>query len=230
MARMAGDTSFVDACVSVIFLITMRLYSVSNSCGQICGVTITEYPTHTGGSLPDAIEFLDQAPAIESDKLVTLFDYWLGKIDGLTPPRKSDIDPLDIPKLLAHIWIQEHVPDTTEFRCRLAGEDVNARYPDSIVGRLFSEVIGETAWALVSEQYMHALEMPGIGHSIGPVYMHTIQRAGIGERLFLPLRDNDGRNHFILGATIYTPAADTTEEQQSITPRKTMTPLTALVN
>ena len=195
---------------------------------QIDGVIISEYPTHTGGSLPTAIEHLDRSPIVESDKLKQLFNYWLGKVEATTPPRKADIDPMDIPRLLPHIWIQEHVPGTTEFRCRLAGEDVNNRYPSGLIGRMFRDVIGDAAWALVSEQYMLAIETPGICHSIGPVYMHSIERPGMGERILMPLRNNEGDNRFILGATIYIPALQTTEAQQSITATKTVTPLTAL--
>jgi len=171
---------------------------------------------------------LDHAPVVENEKLRQLFDYWLGMVSGLTPPRKADIDPMAIPRLLPHIWIQEHVPGTTEFRCRLAGEDVKDRYAVDIIGPLFSEVIGDKAWALVSEQYMLSINTPGICHSIGPVYMHTIERMGIGERILMPLQNNEGVNAFILGATIYAPLAQASMEQQAKTPRKTFTPLSVL--
>jgi hypothetical protein len=183
-----------------------------------------------GFNPPVAVEVVDIAPAIRSTKLQTLFDYWLAKVDGLTPPRRTEIDPLDIPRLLPHIWIQERVAGTSEFRCRLAGEEVKAIYPENIVGRLFHEVIGDEAWKLVSEQYMMAVETPGVCHFHGPVYMHTIQRGGIGERLFMPMQDNDGKNAYIIGATIYTPMSSKILEEQAVTPRIAFTPLKALVS
>ncbi len=194
------------------------------------GAGISDPTTYGATSLPRAIEELDASPAIKNGKLQALLDYWLTKVDGLKPPGRRDIDPLDIPRLLPNIWIQEHLPGTTEFRCRLAGEDVKALYATNIVGCLFREVIGDEAWELVSEQYMKVLNAPGVCHSIGPVYMHTIQRPGIGERLFVPLQNEQGVSAYILGATIYSPVSEQAEQQRDVVPSKTFTPLTALLD
>lgn len=148
----------------------------------------------------------------------------------MTPPRRSEIDPLDIPRLLPHIWIQERVPGSDDFRCRLAGEDVKSNYPINVVGRIFREIIGDKAWALVREQYLLVLETPGLCHFHGPVYLHTIKRGGIGERLFMPLCNNEGENAYIVGATVYTPMSNQTLEEQRIKPRIAFTPHRVLVD
>jgi hypothetical protein len=58
--------------------------------------------------------------------------------------------------------------------------------------------------------------------------MHTIQRPGVGERILMPLQDNEGQNRFIIGATMYTAGIDATEAQLSTTPSKTFTPFASL--
>lgn len=176
-----------------------------------------------------AVEVVDTPPIIENANLQTLLDYWLGKVDGLTPPRRTDIDPLQIPRLLPHIWIQERVTGTDDFRCRLAGEDVKSNYPTKVVGRIFREVIGDDAWALVREQYLLAIGTPGVCHFRGPVYLHTIRRGGMGERLAMPLRNDDGENTFVIGATIYTPMSERALEEEGSPPRIAFTPLKVLV-
>lgn len=172
---------------------------------------------------------MGQPPVVEDPKLQTLFDYWISKIEDVAPPRREDIDALDIPKLLPYIWIQEHIPGTMDFRCRLAGEEVKKRYPTNIVGRTFREIIGDDAWGLVVEQYMLAIDTPGVCHSIGPVYMHTMQLSGIGERILMPLRGSDDAVGFIIGATIYTPLTAVNLDRVPEEARKSFTPIEMLV-
>jgi hypothetical protein len=183
-----------------------------------------------GGLLPADIEKLDDVPDIESAKLRRFLDYWLSRVEGGLPPYRTDIDPIDIPQLLSNIWIQERLPGSDDFRCRLAGESINEWHRGNIVGQLYREVIGEAAWAVVFEQYSLVVEVPGIGYSTGPVYMHTIHRPGVGERIFMPLRDKQGNNIFVIGITEFRSIAETSADAPPVTPRKTFVPLKALLD
>ncbi|SMF14550.1 PAS domain-containing protein [Tistlia consotensis] len=57
-------------------------------------------------------------------RLVLLYDYWASKCDGRPAPRRQDIDPLEIPRLLPilHLIAVEH--DPLVFRHRLIGTDI----------------------------------------------------------------------------------------------------------
>ena len=57
-----------------------------------------------------------------SDPIKVMYQYWLSKCRNDAPPRRSDIDPVDIqPKFLPHIVIVEVVPDARRYVYRLVG-------------------------------------------------------------------------------------------------------------
>jgi hypothetical protein len=82
---------------------------------------------------------------------------------------------------------------------------------------------------VVFEQYSLVVDVPGIGYSTGPVYMHTIHRPGVGERIFMPLRDEQGNNVFVIGITEFRSIAEAANDEPPVTPRKTFVPLKTLL-
>jgi hypothetical protein len=63
-----------------------------------------------------------QPPATAKPEIVALFDYWRSKApaEGTLPGRRH-IDPLDVPRLLPHIWLVDVVDEPRRFRVRLLG-------------------------------------------------------------------------------------------------------------
>jgi len=53
---------------------------------------------------------------------VSFFDYWLAKCSDTGIPEKADIDPIELPRLLHAIYIEEWDAETQQSRIRLAGE------------------------------------------------------------------------------------------------------------
>jgi hypothetical protein len=71
--------------------------------------------------------WLEQA----SDNIRQLYRYWRSKCRGTDLPRRADIDPIDIPKLLPYLTIVEVVPDDRRFVYRLVGtQEVEIRGND----------------------------------------------------------------------------------------------------
>lgn len=67
---------------------------------------------------------IDQEPAWlarASDATREFYAYWRGKSRGSQPPRRADIDPIEIPKFLPFITIVEVVPDARRYVYRLVG-------------------------------------------------------------------------------------------------------------
>ena len=124
---------------------------------------------------------------------MAIYDYWRRKAPepGLLPGRRH-LDPIEIPRLLPHVWLVDVVDDPRRFRVRLIGTalvdaGIPLRVGDFVVDRL------------LPEQRQNALEDFGTVVSSreplwfrGPVnlrhdtYVHEV------ERIFLPLAA-DGR-------------------------------------
>lgn len=173
---------------------------------------------------------LRQAPGIEDPRLAELLAYWRGRRRGRSIPAFADIDPIDIPSLLSYLWIHDYDPDADRFHCRLTGESVRSTYDFKVVGRDVEDIVGSAAYPVVSERYRAVLTIPAVAHGTGRIYGHTIGRVGVGERLYLPLADDEGRARMIIGATIYRVSADPpprSEPDDGVRP-DTMTPATAL--
>ena len=132
-------------------------------------------------------------PTAAKPEIVALYDYWRSKMPaaGMLPGRQH-VDPLDIPKLLPHVWLVDVVDDVRRFRIRLIGTAlVDAGIPlkvgDFILDRLLPE---QRAASLAEFESVVQSREPLWYH--GPVnlrhetYVHEV------ERIFLPLAA-DGR-------------------------------------
>ncbi len=60
--------------------------------------------------------------ALSNDDAVMFFDYWLARCTEAGIPAKADIDPIELPRLLHAIYIEEWDRDSRQSRIRLAGE------------------------------------------------------------------------------------------------------------
>lgn len=54
-------------------------------------------------------------------RLREIYHYWLARCRDGRPPRRADIDPVDIPRLLSRLIIVDLVPDERRFVYRLVG-------------------------------------------------------------------------------------------------------------
>jgi hypothetical protein len=146
---------------------------------------------------------VETPPVLADQRLQSLYDYWhaLGvKAGGL--PSIQAVDPLDLPKLLANLWILEVEQDTHRFRMRLAGENINLAYRRNIGGQYFSDAFEPSELDLMIARYTRTLNEPSIARAIGAVYA-AAGRFSQGERLALPMLGRSGLTDTMLGATFY---------------------------
>jgi len=139
--------------------------------------------------------------SIPHPKLVQLYDYW-DSIRGVRiMPGRRDMDPLDIPKLLANIVLfdVEHAP--LRFRVRLYGTALTKLSGNDITGRYLDEPdISPTCFLtspanekVAQTKLPHLLESPSPKESGHEGYFY---------RLCLPLSD-DGRQVSMLLNGLY---------------------------
>ncbi len=79
-------------------------------------------------------------PADRHWKIAALWDYWIGVYRNVgRPPRRADIDPIDIPRLLPNLWIADWDASSARFRYRLVGTAVTKARNTDATGRFLDE-------------------------------------------------------------------------------------------
>jgi hypothetical protein len=80
------------------------------------------------------------ASPITDDLVEAAYRYWLRIAGGRAMPRRADLDPLDIPRLLPHVMLVEvHGPG--RYRYRLIGTANDQEHGISATGRYLDEVL-----------------------------------------------------------------------------------------
>ena len=82
---------------------------------------------------PPALPFSDR-------RMVEAHAYWRQKSEGRQMPRRADIDPIEIPKLLPDIMLIDVLPEG-RYRYRLIGTENTAAHGFSATGRYLDEVL-----------------------------------------------------------------------------------------
>ncbi len=126
-----------------------------------------------------------------------LYDYWLGKARGLGVPRRADISPTDIPRLLSGISLIEIGETILSSRIRLAGTRLRDVYDREITGQQLKDL----DWCDKQDYWLTAFErtvneaLPTQGVVIAPQKHkeHLVQYW-----LRLPLALRDGRVEMVL--------------------------------
>ena len=175
-------------------------------------------------ALPAALDHL------RHPKLRRLAAYWLERRGSRELPRRADIDPVDVPWALLDIALYDHVAEVGRFRCRVAGQRVTEMIGVPMQGRFLDEILPERLYAVVGQRYARMIQERAIVHSHGAVY-GAHGKSSQGERLVLPLGDDDGRAAGYVTMTTYDPHQKA-EVERLIGPRPyedvTFTPVTAL--
>ncbi len=133
----------------------------------------------------------------DNEILNALWTYWVGKGGEGRIPRRRDIDPAEIPRLLPNLQLVDLVEPDHRFRYRLCGTAVTEAYGRELTGHFVEEVLPERRRAIALQHYRLALEGPQ------PIFARTqyLSRMGaelIASRLILPLADDEWRPRMLL--------------------------------
>lgn len=135
--------------------------------------------------------------ARSSDAVKQMYRYWRSKCIGDRLPRRSDIDPAEIPRFLPHITIVEVVPDERRYVYRLVGTsevEIRGRDPTgkSVTEGFFGPSLDD---ALSCYDRVVATRSP---HYDDAPYVTPDGRYSDDETLFLPLSEDGEHVHRIL--------------------------------
>src|SRR3546814_9815807 len=78
--------------------------------------------------------------------------HWAARRRGLMMP-KQDIDAIALKSCLPNVWLHRYQPESDDFVCLLAGEQVNAAWGGSIANRPLSQIIRSEQYALTRHRY-----------------------------------------------------------------------------
>jgi hypothetical protein len=126
----------------------------------------------------------------ENAAFLEFYEYWLAKGAGRGMPARSDIDPLDIPQLLANVFLIDVVEGSpSRFRFRLVGTRI-AELEGEMTNRFLDEFIPAAAGTAMARHYDDTV--------LGRIYvrhetLHWRKREYVNyDVLLLPL-SSDGR-------------------------------------
>jgi hypothetical protein len=127
--------------------------------------------------------------ARSSDAIKQMYRYWRSRCDGDRMPKRSAIDPVDIPRFLPQLTIVEVVPDERRYVYRLVGTkevDIRGRDPTgkSVLDGFFGPSLDD---ALGCYDIVVATRAP---HYDDAPYITPDGRFSDDETLFLPLSED----------------------------------------
>jgi hypothetical protein len=143
----------------------------------------------------------DARSYLASRETMLLLDMWLFAGGAQRPPAHFALQPKAMAPILADIWLMDYLPAEGRLRYRLEGENIRARYDFSLVGKYLDETLLPEARDKVLGYFLACVQKPAICLLAGRLY-HERQQPGYGERLLLPLVNDDRTPKGLVGITI----------------------------
>ncbi len=144
----------------------------------------------------------DPAQVIEPE-LSELFGYWRERCVDRRCPARQDVDPLDIPHLLANLILLDTAESLEGFRYRVFGTEVCRGFGNDRTGATLGELAaGVENHEFVFAGYWRAFELaqPDYFHGRTVSFSRDYKRYS---RLLLPLSGDGERVDMILGGMVF---------------------------
>jgi hypothetical protein len=145
---------------------------------------------------------LEDFAHVRDERLRRLLGHWLACRGDAVAPRRTAMDPTAIGPILSSVWMCDFVPTERRFCMRLSGEEINHLYGRNITHCRFEDIIAPTMLDDVMRRYLRVVEEPAIMHCGGHIYLAS-ERSQLGERIVLPLADDNGGIMHVIGASIF---------------------------
>lgn len=141
---------------------------------------------------------------LRNPNLEVLFTYWTSlrdsrRRDGLDLPAQVEFDPLEVSATLPYVMLLDVVDDGVDFRYRVYGREIAARFRRDLTGLLLSETMVESHVAA----FFRAVYLASIARREPVLTEHAPPQSvtvANWRRLILPLTAGDGRvTRFVVG-------------------------------
>lgn len=139
------------------------------------------------------------------DRIKSVYRYWDGKRTGRLMPRRADLDPLEIPKLLPDMGLVDVVPDERRYVYRLIGTNEALMRGRDPTGQAVKDAYFGTS---VDSVY---LNYDAVVRTRAPVLDRDPSRTSdfryiTHETIFLPLSEDGETVNMVLFLTVYVQA------------------------
>ncbi len=147
---------------------------------------------------------LDQ---IRDAELRELYDYWLAQHRDGRLPRRSDIDPLEVPRLLKSLALLEVVGDAEDFVFVLAGSRIEEAFNRTLKGVTLGELRETVEMSESAEQYVAAVRLRVPQYRQGDLREYGKEHWAY-RRLILPLSSDGERVDCLLLGAVFSSLGD----------------------
>jgi len=132
------------------------------------------------------------------------FRDYLERCRGSAPiaPR-SAFDPIDVPRLLARIFLLDVLDGGADFRYRLTGALIREHAPIDLTGRRLSEIAAIGSQAALLPLYRRAVAEAALVADRIPYRTPDLAADSHFDVAVAPLADSDGRLFQLIGVTVY---------------------------
>jgi hypothetical protein len=131
--------------------------------------------------------------------LRALYAYWDGLRHGRLMPRRTDIDPTQIPKLLPYAFMYNAAPDGS-FTIRLAGEELTTFLPKSPVGQAAGSTMTQSGAEMIVQILAAVVRDRAPKFRAGKAHWQPNRAHHDFEACFLPLSSDGETVDVIFGA------------------------------
>lgn len=168
----------------------------------------------TTGSDPTPPESVPSGPPdlaafahVQEPALRGLLGHYLALRRGNRVPYRHQLSPMDFPNLLGNVFLYESIGDGRDYHIRLAGNEIARMLQTVRAGATLSEVFPSDIAPVMLERFRRVCSTRSVMYNGGRVF-HRLGGTGHGERIVMPLLDDDGNPRFLFGATVYHLAKD----------------------
>ena len=153
-------------------------------------------------SSPALISVSSEISAASDRRLHELHDYWNSRIGNHPMPSRADIDPLDIPTLLPHIFLVDILENPRDFRFRLAGTNFREFAGTEVTGRRIGEVFPPAFNAEVHHHWSKCVEEGQLAVGSGKLWIAERDHV-VWEGVVLPLSRDPAQVDMLLGGVVF---------------------------
>jgi hypothetical protein len=140
-----------------------------------------------------------------ADKHLALLNYWSSKIGDETAPRRTSIDPLDIPRLLPNLLLWD-VGSNNDYLCRLSGSEIDLSMGMPLKGHWLGEMKCPLIDAAMAE--FHTSRDRAIPSFVERTMGWLGKPYLFYRHLLLPLSNERGQIHMLASCMTFHPVAD----------------------
>jgi len=156
----------------------------------------------------------DLVAQLDDDRVREIFDFWLRSRGAHRFPAQGDLNLMDVPKLLPHLFMLDAEPNRT-FRYRFMGSSLDDHIGIALTGKTFSEYRSGRVLEEIINFFLRVIDGYVLGVMTSQLPSETVNWATY-TRVGLPLADDHVMPNKVLGIMLIEHGGSTFDRAPSI--------------